>query len=68
MRRDLHMMEQICYRGMQELVRFQAPQLEAVRPAVSDSVAEDQAIQKEVWQCLFVYHPCGGQSWLWLPQ
>jgi|GEM_PF-2114401 len=39
MRRDLHMMEQICYRGMQELVRSQAPQLEAVRPAVSDHTA-----------------------------
>ena len=39
MRRDLHMMEQICYRGMQELVRSQAPQVEAVRPAVSDHTA-----------------------------
>ena len=30
MRRDLHVSELFCYRGRQELVRTQAPQLEAV--------------------------------------
>jgi hypothetical protein len=30
MRRDLHVMEQFCYLGEQELGRSQAPQLEAV--------------------------------------
>jgi hypothetical protein len=30
MRRDLHVRELFCYRGRQELVRTQAPQLEAV--------------------------------------
>ncbi len=30
MRRDLHMMERICYRGRQKLGNAQAPQLEAV--------------------------------------
>jgi hypothetical protein len=31
MRRDLHVVEPICYLGRQELGRSQAPQLEAVR-------------------------------------
>jgi hypothetical protein len=30
MRRDLHVIGQICYRGVQEMVRAHAPQLEAV--------------------------------------
>jgi hypothetical protein len=30
MRRDLHVVEQLCYRGEQELGKAQAPQLEAV--------------------------------------
>lgn len=32
MRRDLQLMDRICFCGEQELERFQAPQLEAVRP------------------------------------
>jgi len=31
MRRDLQVIDQICYRGEQECVNAQAPQLEAVR-------------------------------------
>jgi hypothetical protein len=38
-------MEQINYRGVQELVRSQAPQLEAVRPALSDLLLIADVIQ-----------------------